>query len=178
MKQLNEGLDYLDFKNQIVPIVSIDEYAAKMGDDDEIVTIAFIVKGKQAGKDLVDWFERGYDWVLDAQVSEGELLKGKFIVFVETERRLKTPERLIEMLDDLETLTELKPKDWKVRIDEVDYPADAETISSNMITSPHQYRKIHEEDLNEMRNLAGLNHQTIFKEQDEELKTFKSIAGL
>jgi hypothetical protein len=178
MKQLNEGLDYLDFKNQIIPIVSIDEYAAKMGDDDEIVTIAFIVKGKQAGNDLVDWFERGYDWVLDSQVSEGELLKGKYVIFVETERRLKTPERLIEMLEDLETLTELKLTDWKVRIDEVDYPADAETISSNMITSPHEYRKIHEEDLNEMRELAGLDHHKVFTEQDEEIRAFKTIAGL
>jgi len=178
MKRLTEGLNYLDFKNQIIPLVTIDEYSAKMGDDDEIVTIAFIVKGKQASNDLVDWLERGYDWVLDAQASEGELSKGKYVVFAETERRLKVPERLLELLDDLETLTDLKMHEWKIRIDGKDYPANLNAISNKIILSPHEYRKMHEEDLNEMRELAGLEHNTLFTEQDEELKAFKSMAGL
>ena len=85
---LNEGFDYHDLVNQIIPEITIDEYAAKMGDDDEIVTLAFTVKGNQVGEDLVDWFERGYDWVLDAQVSEGEVKPGQYLVFVEMNREL------------------------------------------------------------------------------------------
>ena len=88
-KIINEGLDYHDFEGQIQPYLSVDEYSAKMGEDSEIVTIAFTVSSEQAGLDLADWFERGYDFVLDAQVSEGETNDGKFLVFVEMDRRSK-----------------------------------------------------------------------------------------
>ena len=41
---LTEGLDYHDMKGQIDPRVSVDEYAAKMGEDSEIVTLTLILK--------------------------------------------------------------------------------------------------------------------------------------
>ena len=67
MKQiLNEGLDYMDLEGQLLPRISVDEYSAKMGKDSEIVTVAFTVKSEAAGNDLVDWLERGYNFVLDA----------------------------------------------------------------------------------------------------------------
>ena len=84
--KLTEGLDYHDMKGQIDPKVSIDEYAAKMGEDSEIVTMTFILKSKGAAKDLVSWLEIGYDFILDASVSEGELEPGKWLVFVEIGR--------------------------------------------------------------------------------------------
>jgi len=87
MTILNESLDYLDMENKVYPILSIDEYAAKMGEDKDIITLTFIVKSKLVGEDLVTWFERGYDFVLDASVSEGELEPNKYLVFVEMDRR-------------------------------------------------------------------------------------------
>ena len=101
---INEGLDYLDMVDQIEPTVSVDEYSAKMGKDSDIVTLAFTVNSEAAGNDLVDWFERGYDFVLDAQVSEGEVKPGQYLVFVEMNRRSSVPKRIIELLDDLEKL--------------------------------------------------------------------------
>ena len=72
MKQiLNEGLDYMDLEGQLLPRISVDEYSAKMGKDSEIVTLAFTVKSEAAGNDLVDWLERGYDYVLDASLKIG-----------------------------------------------------------------------------------------------------------
>ena len=88
MKQLlNEGLDYHDMIDQIEPKITVDEYAAKMGKDSDIVTITFVVNSKLAGDDLVGWLERGYDYILDASVSEGEIEPGKFLVFAEMNRR-------------------------------------------------------------------------------------------
>ena len=111
MKQIiNEGLNYLDMEHQIEPVISIDEYSAKIGKDSDIVTIAFIVKSEDAGTDLADWLERGYSYVLDAEVSDGELSPGKHLVFVEMKRRANVPSRIIEILSDLETLTGLKTK--------------------------------------------------------------------
>ena len=94
---LNEGLDYHDLAGQMLPQVTVDEYAAHMGKDSEIVTLAFTIKNKQAGDDLCDWFERGYDFVLDAQVSEGEISPGRYLVFVEMNRRSSVPSRIIEL---------------------------------------------------------------------------------
>ena len=88
---INEGLDYHDLEGIVMPVLSVDEYSAQMGKDSEIVTLAFTVNNKKAGEDLSDWFERGYDFVLDAQVSDGELSTGKYLVFVEMNRRTTVP---------------------------------------------------------------------------------------
>jgi ABC-type Fe3+-hydroxamate transport system substrate-binding protein len=181
-KILNEGLDYHDLEGIVIPTVTVDEYAAQMGKDSEIVTMAFIVKNKQAGEDLSDWFERGYDFVLDAQVSDGELTSGKYLVFVEMNRRTSVPERIITLLDDLETLTDIPLKDWTVVVDDEEYEPDAEVLKQVITISPHQYREEvepDEEELNEMRERAGLEVKSLHADkQDAEIKAFKSMAGL
>ena len=177
---INEGLDYLDMVDQIEPTVSVDEYSAKMGKDSDIVTLAFTVKSEAAGNDLVDWFERGYDWVLDASLSEGELSPGKYLVFVEMKRRTKVPERIVELIEDLETLTDLKVTEWTINIDEEEYDADEDLLKQKITISPHEYREENEdeEELNEMRHRAGLDTVNLHGEPDSELKAFISMAGL
>ena len=177
---VNEGLDYMDMEHQIEPYVSVDEYSAKMGKDSDIVTLAFIVKSEAAGNDLVDWFERGYDWILDSNLSEGELSPGKYLVFVEMKRRTKVPERIVELIDDLETLTGMSVDDWVVNIDEQDYSADTKILKKVITISPHEYREENEneKELNEMRHRAGLDTISNYGEPDSEIKAFISMAGL
>ena len=179
---LNEGLDYHDLEGQMIPTVTVDEYAAHMGNDSEIVTLAFTIKSEAAGNDLVDWFERGYDFVLDAQVSEGEVKPGQYLVFVEMNRRSSVPKRIIELLDDLETLTAIPVKDWTIIVDEEEYSPEEEILKQVITISPHDYReeeKVEEEEINEMRERAGLEVKAIHAEkQDAEIKAFKSMAGL
>jgi hypothetical protein len=177
-KILNEGLDHLDMENQVNNKVSVDEYAAKTGSDDDTITLAFTVKGQLASADLVDWFERGYDFVIDAQSSDGEISVGKYLVFVEMNRRSKAPARLIEMLADLETLTGIKINEWIVEVDGEEYDADEDVLKQVMKLSPHEYRLESEEGLNEMRELSGIEPHKMFSEQDEAIKSFKSLAGL
>ena len=83
------ALDYMDLEGQLKDKITVDEYAAKMGKDSDIVTITFTTNSKLAAQDLVTWFERGYDFVLDASVSDGEIEPGKWLVFVEMDRRSK-----------------------------------------------------------------------------------------
>ena len=178
MKKLFEGLDHLDLENQVTPTISVDEYSAKMGSDDEIVTLAFTVKGEEASKDLVSWFERGYNWVLDADVSDGEVSFGKYLVFVELDRRTKSPERIVELVEDLETLTGISSKDWTITVNKQEYDCDVEQLKQVIILSPHQYRQEKETDLNEMRTMSGLETKNVFTEKDSLLKDFLSKAGL
>ena len=181
---INEGLDYLDMVDQIEPTVSVDEYAAKAGRDADIVTLAFTVNSEAAGDDLVDWFERGYDWIIDASISEGELSPGKYLVFVEMERRSKTASRIIELLEDLETLTGLSLDDWTVEVDNKNYDADKDKLKEVITISPHEYREEYEDTeedegkLNEMRQRAGIEPTKKFGEPDSEIKAYKAMAGL
>jgi hypothetical protein len=179
---LNEGLDYHDLEGQMIPTVTVDEYAAHMGTDSEIVTLAFTIKSEAAGNDLVDWFERGYDFVLDAQVSEGEVKPGRYLVFVEMNRRTSVPKRIIELLDDLETLTAIPVKDWTIIVDDEEYPPEEDILKQVITISPHDYREteeVEEEEINEMRERAGLEVKAIHSDkQDADIKAYKSMAGL
>lgn len=179
-RQLNETLDYMDMEGLISPRVSVDEYESHMGTNSDIVTLAFTVKGEHAGKDLAGWFEKGYEWVLDAKVSDGELSPGKYLVFVELARRRSVPERIIELLSELETLTGLKLGEWTLVVDDEDYDADESSLGSAITTSPHEYRlnREREGELNEMRSLAHLNNVDVYQSTDEAIKKYKTIAGL
>lgn len=185
MTVLNESLDYMDMVDQIGDTITVDEYSAKMGKDKDIVTITFTVHNKLAAEDLVTWFERGYDFVLDASVSEGELEPGKWLVFAELDRRSKVPNRIITLLSDLETLTDIKLKDWKVEIEGEECEADEDAIRKHMILNPNVYKdekeeaenELEDKDLNEMRIRAGIDVKSVYVE-DEYIKNLKAIAGM
>ena len=47
-----------------------------------------------------------------------------------------------------------------------------------MKLSPHEHRLESAEALNETRELSGIEPHKMFSEQDEAIKSFKSLAGL
>lgn len=190
MTKLNESLEYMDLKDQMSNIMTVDEYAAKMGKDNEIVTLTFETYAKLAAQDLTSWFERGYDFVLDASVSQGELEPGKYLVFVEMLRRTKAPFNIIELLSDLQTLTDFELEDWIIKINEVEYPADAQALLKGMVTNPNVYAAEQKNEetkaeldkealkgLNECRSLANLPVESVYTE-DTAIRNLKNIAGL
>ena len=181
---INESLDHMDMEGQIKDVITVDEYAAKMGKDKDIVTITFTTHSKLAAEDLVSWFERGYDFVLDASVSDGEINPGEWLVFVEMDRRSKVPERIITLLSDLETLTGLDLKDWTVKVNGDEYDADQSTLQNVIILNPNKYEEETEEaeevvddELNEMRVRAGLEVKSVYTE-DEYIKNLQALARI
>tara|TARA_R110000823_G_scaffold94125_3_gene205923 strand:- start:839 stop:1387 length:549 start_codon:yes stop_codon:yes gene_type:complete len=182
MTIITESLNYLDMENQVFPIVSVDEYAAKMGTDKDIVTVTFMTKSKLVAEDLVTWFERGYDFILDASISEGELEAGKWLVFVEMERRSWVARRLIGLIRDLETLTGMPVEDYTLNIDAEEYPLELDIMKQKIILNPAKYQTEKEdeveEELNEMRLQAGLDHKESDTPKDEYIKNIQAIAGL
>ena len=52
-----------------------------MGTDENIVVATIKVLGKEPAKDLENFIEKGYDWIIDAETSAGEISDGKYIVF-------------------------------------------------------------------------------------------------
>lgn len=180
MTIITESLNYLDMEGQVFPIVSVDEYAAKMGTDKDIVTVTFMTKSKLVAEDLVTWFERGYDYILDASISEGELEPNKWLVFVEMERRSWVARRILGLMTELETLTGTPADEYTVNIGAEDYPLELDIMKQKIILNPAKYEieKNVDEELNEMRNQAGLDHKESDKPKDEYIKNIQAIAGL
>lgn len=178
MTQLNESLNYHDMKGHVLPQLGIDQFSSKIGDDADLITLNFIVDSKQVAEDLADWLERGYEWIIDADTSPGEVLHKKYYVFAELNRRSTAPRRIIEILDDLETLTDIEVEKWKLKIDRGLHEANKENIEKFVILDSDEYKRQKEEGLNEWRNLAGLPHTQVFTEYDEDIKNWQRQAGI
>lgn len=175
---LSEGLNFKDLVGMMKPTVHIDEFAAAMGDDDEIVVVSFYVRDQQAAKDLVNWFEKGYDFVLDADMSPGEIKPNRYLVYVELKRRTTTADKIQDMLDDFGTLTEYAgPNSWTMHYQGKEYPWSVEQFNKLVPTSPHAYRERTEGDLNEMRIASGLETKQIYEREDD-VKVLQSAAGI
>lgn len=112
-KKLDEGLQAHDLKNFVYDIFTIDQYKSKMGEDRDIVVLGFRVKEKYPAIDLMEFIERGYDFILDADMSSGEERDGYYKVFVELERTGNLPSQLLEMLGGVGQLCGID--NWKFR---------------------------------------------------------------
>jgi hypothetical protein len=174
---LFEALEYKDMEGMIKPTVHVDEFAAKMGDDDDIVVVSFFVRADAAAKDLVNWFEKGYEFVLDSEKSPGEISPGRWLVYVEMRRRTQAGANVAQLIDDLATLTEFEPKDWEMTYKGKTMPFTQEAFDSAVPLSPKEYRERTEKGLNEMRISAGLAPRQIYQ-PTKDLKQLQAAAGI
>jgi hypothetical protein len=175
--QLTEALEYKDMVGIVKPTVHVDEFAAKMGDDEDIIVLSFFVRSKDAARDLVDWFEKGYDWVMDADQSPGEIRPGRYLVYVELRRRSSAGRWLATMLEDLASLTEFEPDQWLFTYQDQEQPFSEETFDRTVPLSPKEYRERQEKSLNEMRAAAGIQPRQIYQ-PTKETRQLQSAAGI
>lgn len=174
---LCEALEYKDMVGMMKPTLHIDEFAAKMGDDEDIIVVSFFVRSQQAARDLVNWFEKGYDWVLDADQSPGEIRPGRFLVFIEMRRRSTAPEKLSTLVDDLATLTEFDAEDWVMDYKGQETPFTEDNFRGLVPLSPATYRDQQQRDLNEMRVAAGIEPRSIYP-RERDIRQLQSAAGI
>lgn len=95
-----------DLRQFVKKVFEVDSYRSKIGDDEHTVVLSFTVSSEDPAKDLENFIEMGYDFVLDADVSPGELDDGSYKVFVELERNRHVAEQIREILDGVEKLTD------------------------------------------------------------------------
>lgn len=112
-RQLYEGLRSKDLKGFVEPIFNIDKFTSKMGEDRDVLVVSFRVNDKLPAMDMMEFVERGYSFVLDADMSTGEERDGKYHVFVELERDRRAPKRIQELLSGISNLTD--NWDWRFR---------------------------------------------------------------
>jgi hypothetical protein len=174
---LSEALEYKDMVGILKPTVHVDEFASKMGDDDDIIVVSFFVRNQQAARDLANWFEKGYDWVLDADVSPGEIRPGRYLVYIEMRRRSTAGDKIAQAIEDLGTLTEFDSGDWIMHYEDKEYPFSRENFDRHVPLTPKDYRQKKEKNLNEMRISAGIDTKPIY-DRDPEIRSLQSAAGI
>jgi hypothetical protein len=160
---LRENLEHGDLQRLVHDELHIDEYKSKIGDDKDVTVVSFKVSGKEPANDIVSFVEKGYEWVLDADVSAGEMFDGDYIVFVELPRNKHTAERIMEMLEDIMNLTKQDLGEWRLRYykDKEEHALDLDTIKRLLPSSPEEYeRKYGKEDLDRLKNAAGVKVTT------------------
>ena len=177
--QLFESLGFRDLEGLLKPTIHVDEFSSKMGDDDDIIVISFFVRDAQAAKDLMMWFEKGYDFVLDADRSPGEIRPGRYLVYVELRRRSTAGGNVEQLLDDLNTLTEFEDSSaWTMHYRDQEIPFTRDSFDATVPLTPRAYRERYEKDLNEVRVAAGIPVVTTYDRQDRALQTIQSAAGI
>ncbi len=143
---INEGLRANDLKFLVSDTFMIDTYKSKMGEDRDVAVLSFRVKDRLPALDLMEFIERGYGYVLDADISSGEESDGKYSVFVELERNRKLPEHIEEIISGLKKLTGIDEwryryhKEWKGK----DY--NVQNISEDIPLDPDSYDAFLQED--------------------------------
>jgi hypothetical protein len=159
MTQLSEGLIAGDLRMLVDNIIEIDSYSSKMGEDKDIVVLAFTVKSQDPATDLVTFVENGYDFVLDADASPGELSDGKYKVFVEIERNRRIHEQIVELLSGIALLTEVD--NFKFRYYKSFHSIDAsqENLDEIIPKTKDAYEvTIQENTLNNFSNFFGRSY--------------------
>jgi len=153
--KLTEGSYRGDLQRLVEPELHIDQHRSKMGEDDDVIVASFKVQGKEPAADLVSFLETGYDFILDADASPGEISPGKFLVFFELSRRTTAIDKIYQIVEEVLNLTLQDMDDWKfaygppeqrgTRRKVTTYPFTKENLKRFIPMSPKEYRDSHEE---------------------------------
>lgn len=168
-QQLNEDLYAGDLKMLVKNIFEVDSYASKMGSDKDIVVLSFTVESIDPAKDLVKFCERGFDFVLDADHSPGELDDGKYKVFVEIERNKRVAEQIQELLNGIQQLAEVDNFKFRYHKSFNSLDADLETLKEIIPNSQEDYAvKLQEGSLNNFSNFFSNSYiESVHVDQDD-----------
>lgn len=163
--QLSEGLEHGDLARLVHNKLHIDEFKSKMGEDADIMVLSIKALEKKAAEDLMNFIERGYEWVLDADISTGELDDGDYLVFVELERTPAAAKHIVELIEDIINLTNQKFSEWRFQYQKSkdEYPVDARKLKQVIPMTPDQYVAKYDRDemfskeLEQMKESARVN---------------------
>lgn len=161
-----------DLRHLVDDIFEIDSFQSKMGDDKNIVTLSFSVVDKQPADDLMNFLEKGYDFILDADVTPGEQKDGKYKVFVELQRQRGIDSQINEILDGVYKLTELEKMKFRYYKDFQSKDATLEELAT-IPNDPNSYSQIANES--NMRNFKNFFNKSYVDtiEMHEDIITIK-----
>ena len=136
---MSEGLRANDLEGMIDPLFEIDSYRSKMGEDRDICVLTFRVRDRNPARDMMEFIEKGYGFVLDSDVSSGENDKGEYFVFVELPRTPRLNEQIKEIILGVKRLTGID--DWKFKYHKIESKKklDLDSLIENVPSTPEKY---------------------------------------
>jgi len=129
MQIVKEGLKAGDLDGVVSKRFSVDQFKSKMGEDMNIMVLAFTVDGMAPAKDLERFAETGYKEVLDADATPGTLEDGKHRVFVEFARVEKVDQHIRRFLDDLKNLANIDTFEFTYHKNVTPFEASAKNLA-------------------------------------------------
>ena len=181
--KLTEGLEQNDLARLLRNELHIDQFKSKMGDDADVIVLSFKIKDKEPAVDLVDFIEKGYDWVLDGDISSGEKEDGDYLVFVELNRDAGAPDNIMKLVGDVSNLVEFELDDWhwKYQKELKDYKMTEEQLTNVVPLTPQAYKerieRVRVTELDHMRAVAGVTVTTTAP-KDDFTESLRIAAGI
>ena len=159
MRNVYESLQPNNLRHLVSDIFEVDSYSSKMGSDDTIVVVSFTVKDKAPADDLVNFIERGYEFVLDADAAPHETKDGRYHVFIEIERNRRISENIVKMLHGIGKLTGIDKFKFRYYKSFKSMPANEQTLRDLVPTSKQDYTvSIKENNLNNFSNFFNRSY--------------------
>lgn len=157
------SIEYGDLERTVHAELHIDEFESKMGDNKDVVVVSLKVKGKAPGLDICDFVEKAYEWVLDADVSSGEMSDGDYLVFIELPRDKDSAGHIAEMMQDLMNLTLQDLEEWRVRYrhSKQDFGLSEEELAQAIPSTAQDYESRYgKKEIDELKVAAGVKVNT------------------
>ena len=162
--QINEGLKAGDLEGVVSKRFSVDQYKSKMGDDRNIMVLAFVVDSLAPAKDLERFAETGYKEVLDADATPGTMADGKHRVFVEFSRQEGVDKHIYKFLDDLKKLTNIDTFEFTYHKRSNPFEASAANLANILPLTPIAYsQKVNSLKLGEVKDFFDKFNMMEFK---------------
>jgi hypothetical protein len=148
-----------DLSELIYSVFEIDEYKSKMGDDADVVVLSFTLYDKYAADDLVNFIEKGYVFVLDADATPVESDRGDYRVFVELDRDTHTVDNIMEIIDGVKKLTNKTDYRFRYYKGFKSYEVTSENVSAIVPTDAASYTGIvSESNMNNFKNFFNKSY--------------------
>lgn len=142
-----------DLRDLVYHIFEIDGFKSKMGSDEEIITISFSVKTKEAADDLESFLEKGYTFILDADATPGEQSDGTYKVFVEIERDKKAVDQILEIADGVYKISNIDQLKFRYYKNWRSIDLNKENLEKSVALDPENYGlNVNESNMNNYKN--------------------------
>ena len=177
MTLVNEGLKAGDLEGVVSSKFSIDQFKSKMGEDRNILVLAFTVDGQAPAKDLERFAETGYKSVLDADATPGTLEDGKHRVFIEFARSPDVVQHILAFLEDLKKLTNVDQFQYTYHKSQNPSVASQE-MAEDIPTTPESYeQRVNQIKVGEAKNFFDKYDMMECKITENILSVKKTGAG-
>lgn len=113
MEVLNEGMRPGDLEDLVLPMISVDEFESKVGDD--AIVFAFFVNDRDGANDLNRFLQKSAAKTLDTEVSPAPDQRGYYLVFFEVLLNDRLPEMVMDLVAEVSPLTKIEKWSLQVR---------------------------------------------------------------